>query len=131
MTAKEAARERRRTKTLSPKDNVSFSQINGRGTYLLTASPIKHTVSLPSHDSFDAISPMSPGKVWFDDYNRDNQALGISTMPRLPRVRPESGDVEMALGERGENLSEENLSRHDQRTSINHLVYKFTSPIGE
>jgi len=104
---------------------VISSQVNGGGTYLLTASPVKHTASLPNHDSFDNATPISPGKVWFDDYKRDSQALSVSTTPMRPNRRPENEDLEMAAGI---NLSSDKPTR---RMAMNHLVYKFTSPIGE
>lgn len=124
IAAKEAAREKRRIPTLSRRDNISLSQVNGGGAYLLTSSPVKHTISLPTHGSFDGASPK--GKEYFDDHNRASQALSVSTMPKRPSRRPGNEDVEMAMGERLATLTEENTSRH---MAMNHLVYKFTSPI--
>jgi hypothetical protein len=74
---------------------------------------------------------MVQGKVWFEDDNRDSQAISVSTVPMRPDRRPENVDVEMAFEERLATLSAGNLSRHNQRMAMNHLVYKFTSPIGE
>jgi hypothetical protein len=125
IAAKEAARERHRRQV--HRDSIPLSQVRDRRTYLLTASPVKHTVSLPSHDSFDGASPMSPGKVWLDGHVRDSRSFNVSALP----MRSNSGDVEMPVGVQLANLSEENLSRHNVRMPMNHLIYKYTSPIGE
>lgn len=106
---------------------------NGGG-YLLHASPGGH------NDGYDY--PTSPEKAWHDDvYSRDSQALSVpsSTMPMRPNRRTENGEIELAqgggigvLGGTLATLSEENLSRHNDRMSkLNHLVYNFTSPIGK
>jgi hypothetical protein len=131
IAAKEAARERHRRQVFPRRDSIPLSQVRGRETYLLTASPVKHSVGLPSHDSFDGVSPMSPGKVWLDGHNRDSQSFNVSALPMRSNSKSESGDVEMRVGVQLANLSEENLSRHNVRMEMNHLVYKYTSPIGE
>jgi hypothetical protein len=132
IAARQAARERRRTHTLNRQGSFSPSQLTGGGTYLLTESPVKRTPSLPSHTSFDGPSPMSmQGKVWLDDHNRDSQAFKIPTPPMQPNWRHDHGDMEMATGARLGILSEDNMSKHNERMGVNHLVYQFTSPIGE
>jgi hypothetical protein len=128
IAAKEAARERHRRQVW--RDSVPLAQLRRRGTYLLTASPVKHTIDLPSHDSFDGASPISPGKVWLDDHGRDSQSFGVSALPMRSNSKSESGDMEMPAGVQIFNMSEENLSRHDVRMTMNHLLYKYTSPIG-
>lgn len=130
IAAKEAAREKHRRQVLPRRDSIPLSQVRDRRTYLLTASPVKHTVSLPSHDSFDGASPMSPGKAWLDGHNRDSQSFNVSALPMRSNSKSESGDAEMA-GVQLINSSEENLSRHNVRMPMNHLLYKYTSPIGK
>jgi len=127
IAAKEAARERHRRQVW--RDSVPLAQLRRRGTYLLTASPVKHTIDLPSNDSFDGASPISPGKVWLDGHGRDSQSFGISALPMRSNSKSESGDMEMPVGVQILNMSEEDLSRHNSRMTMNHLVYKYTSPI--
>lgn len=99
-------------------------------THLLTASPVKFGSSIsPSHDGYEAYSPISPEKAWIDA--KDSQSLHVPTLGMRPNRRTENGDVEMGGGV-PMTLSEENLSKHNERMSkLNHLVYNFTSPIGE
>jgi len=119
MAARDAARERRSTPPPSHQDHISRSQVNRDGTYLLTDSPVKHALSLPNRSSLDGISPVSVGKVWLHDHISDSRALSVLPIPGRPNQRPDSGDVEMALGER----------LHGQPAVMNHLVYSFLSPI--
>ena len=131
ISAKQTARERRRTHALNGRAGSSLSQFTGGGTYLLTESPVKHNVSLPGRASFDGPSPMSLQEAWLDEQNRDSQAFKIPAMPMRTNRRHEHGDLEMAAGARLTTLSEDNMSKHNQRMGVNHLVYQFTSPIGE
>jgi len=125
MAAKEAARNKRRAKNHNRQDTISPSQTNGGGTYLLTASPIKSTPSIGG--GFEGASPTSPEKVWQDGNYGDSQAFSVSTAPMRPNRRPETLDIEMVADGRLNNLSEE--SRYNQRMTMNHLIYNFTSPI--
>jgi len=130
LAAKEVSREKRLTKSLTRSLNrrqsipQSRAFTNSGGRYLLTASPVAFGHSLSAvGDGFDVASPISPEKVWMDDYNRESKP----TIPIRPNRRTETGEVE--LGGLA-TLSEENLSRHNQRQSkVNHLVHNFTSPI--
>lgn len=127
IAAKEAARNKRRAKNPNRQDTISPSQTNGGGTYLLTASPIKSTPSISG--GFEGASPTSPEKVWQDGNYGDSQAFSVSTAPMRPNRRPETLDIEMVADGRLNNWSEE--SRYNQRMTMNHLIYNFTSPIGE
>jgi hypothetical protein len=129
IAAKEAAREKRRNRALNRLNSFRPSQLTGGGTYLLTSSPVQRTVSLPSGDGFDVASPMSPEKAWRDSHY--SQSLSVSPAPLRPNRRPEDRDLETAIGGRLTTLSEESMPGQNQRMTMNHLVYNFTSPIGK
>lgn len=142
MAAKQAAREKSRSQsggspTLRRPLSVAPSNFNsGGGTYLLTASPVKGTFSLPRDAyAYDDGSPMSPEKLsWKEASSRDSQAPSLSvpipSMPLRPNRRPNAYG-EMNVNVNLATLSEENIRKHNSRMSRhNHLVYNFTSPLG-
>jgi len=124
IAARDAAKERKRTRSLGHSANMADS-IHGQnsshrgssvgGAYLLTSSPVKQNFDLHSFDDHDAAS--------HEDESKDVPAA----LPSLKPNRKRGQDIEMS---RVESLSESNLSVHNLRgTNINPMISNFKSPI--
>jgi hypothetical protein len=115
------------------------------GTYLLTSSPVRQGFNelpgidfgggdsfLPGNQKYEKdmmmMEPPPPPPVAASRYNNNNQP---SHQPKSKPLRPNRRqDSDIELGGMGTPLTDENLSRHNLRSSkFNPLVHNFTSPI--
>ncbi|RDB25145.1 hypothetical protein Hypma_007400 [Hypsizygus marmoreus] len=149
IAARDASKERKRTRSLGKTASIFDSRIHTRsnmtqsmntnygapagtsGTYLLTSSPVKQhfpleTESYDEHvDESEMRTVQPPGSTdkYWNDEERD-------VLPGLPPIRPnrrKGHDVE--LGGIDASLTEDNLSKHTRASNLNPMVHNFTSPI--
>ncbi|KAF9463550.1 hypothetical protein BDZ94DRAFT_1308664 [Collybia nuda] len=151
IAARDVSRERKRTRSLGRSASMLDSQVFTRtnmtqsrntnhdapsGTYLLTSSPIKQSHPLESNYSHDGhfedaeLRPVRPAQLPSKYWSEEELDIP-SSLPTLPPIRPNrrrGRDVE--LGGMDATLSENNLSKHNLRSSnLNPMVHNFTSPI--
>lgn len=159
IAAREASREKRRHRSTGKDTSMienrhthtthsTYSQSGlptGRtGNYLLTSSPVKHHLSLPSdghvYELGTQASPLTTPKAWTDFGGDDEERDVPANLPNFKPNRRRGDDVELG-GFRvvaGSNvvagLTEGNLSMHNLRqqpSSFNPIIHNFTSPIGQ
>ncbi|KAH9485623.1 hypothetical protein JR316_0002533 [Psilocybe cubensis] len=139
IAARDAAKERKRTRSAgysaSAADMDSLhrqpttfqnNQVSTGGTYLLTSSPVKQTLSLDGHHDQSNDIAFHIGHNTWDNFDEERDIP--AALPAMKPLRKKQGhDIEMSTVD---TLSESNLSAHNLRVSgVNPMISNFRSPI--